>query len=83
MLIRAFFRWSDGGEVLPETRGVLVQQFRYPFMVGRAHDEADMPRFVYAVDDLGIVVAGSVRIFLPRQRDGNAAVPFTRFEGGT
>src|SRR5271165_136601 len=68
-IARLLPRRREGEEVLAEALRVVPHQLLDPLRVRRLHDQPDMVLLViHAPDDLWIVVRGSIRLLLPRQR---------------
>jgi len=47
----SFFWRGKGGEILMKAAGVPIEQIYHSLIVGRAHDQADMPGLTYPMAD--------------------------------
>src|SRR5271170_4619506 len=74
-LRRGFLRHGRGRQkIVAEPCGVRIEQFRDALRLRRAQDKPRVIFFRYALHDFRIVIGGSVRSFLPRQRKHHAAI---------
>src|SRR2546427_1442770 len=64
----------SGKKIESEALCVRVEKFANAFYTRRFQDETGVVIFLYAIDNLGIVIRGSVGMFLPRQGQNHACV---------
>src|SRR6266849_3157539 len=67
LLLRPLQWRFHGHEVIRKAASVTVKQLRHAFVSRRAHDQSGVVTFLHAIDDLRILVSGSVGTFLARE----------------
>ena len=66
LLLRSFEWRYHGDEIIRKAPGVVLQQFGNARAFCRANNQSRVMLFLNAIDDLRIVVGGSIGMLLPR-----------------